>query len=82
VLEEFATPGHAPDYIALVEDQLRRLGQSLSEDCRSVAWRKLEGYTNQEIGDDLGWSTRKVERKLAIIRDMWTRLGLDQTDAE
>jgi DNA-directed RNA polymerase specialized sigma24 family protein len=32
---------------------------------------KLEGYTNEEIADRLGWSLRTVERRLQDIRQLW-----------
>jgi DNA-directed RNA polymerase specialized sigma24 family protein len=74
VLDEMVSPEQTPDLIAMVEDELRSLRELLNEDCRTVADRKLEGWTNKEISQELGWSTRKVERKISIIRDIWLTL--------
>jgi DNA-directed RNA polymerase specialized sigma24 family protein len=38
---------------------------------QKLAIRKLEGYTNQEIAQDLEISLRAVERKLKLIRSKW-----------
>ena len=49
-----------------------RTGDSASiERLRSIAVRKLEGYSAQEIATELGASTRTVERKLRLIRAIW-----------
>ena len=37
-----------------------------------VAIAKMEGYTNDEIADRLGVKTRTIERKLRIIREIWS----------
>jgi hypothetical protein len=31
----------------------------------------MEGYANEEIGRRLGCALRTVERKLALIRELW-----------
>jgi DNA-binding CsgD family transcriptional regulator len=36
---------------------------------------KLEGYTNDEIAAKLGCARRTVERKLRVIRAVWTAQG-------
>ena len=40
---------------------------------RTTALLKLEGYANEEIADRLGCTVRTVERKLARIRETWSR---------
>ncbi len=72
----------SPDVLAMMEEELTRLRQALRPDCQDVADRKLEGYTNQEIAEELGWSTRKVERKLSIIRDTWAAQHPEDPEAE
>ena len=32
----------------------------------------MEGYTNDEIAEKLGTTTRTVERKLQRIRELWS----------
>jgi DNA-directed RNA polymerase specialized sigma24 family protein len=65
--------GHEPDpqLAALVVEEYEVLTRSLDEDLRSVAVRKLEGYTNEEIAAQLEVSLRTVERKLSVIRGLW-----------
>lgn len=72
-LEEIV--GHEPDpeFAASVAEELDRLIDVLDEDLlRKIALRKLEGYTNQEIAQQLDWSLRTVERKLGVIRALWS----------
>lgn len=49
-------------------EMLHALGDDL---LRKVAMRRFEGYTNQEISQELGISLRAVERKLHLIRQKW-----------
>ena len=72
----------SPDVLAMLEEELTRLRGALRPDCQAVADRKLQGCTNPEIAAELGWSTRKVERKLSIIRDTWTAQHPDDSEAE
>ena len=46
---------------------------------RSVALWKLEGLSNDEIAQRLGCVRRSVERKLQLIREVWS-YELDQKD--
>jgi DNA-directed RNA polymerase specialized sigma24 family protein len=68
-----AVIGHEPDpqFAALVVEEYEVLLAALDEDLRSVALRKLEGYTNEEIAEQLEVSLRTVERKLSVIRGLW-----------
>lgn len=43
----------------------------LDEDLRAVAVLRLLGYKNREIAVEFGWTERKVERKLHLIRMAW-----------
>ena len=46
---------------------------------REIARRKLEGYSNAEIANQLGVVERTVERRLGMIRDYWANeVGEDQ----
>jgi DNA-directed RNA polymerase specialized sigma24 family protein len=65
--------GHEPDpqFAALVVEEYQELVGALDDDLRSVALRKLEGYTNEEIAAQLEVSLRTVERKLSVIRGLW-----------
>jgi DNA-directed RNA polymerase specialized sigma24 family protein len=41
----------------------------------ALATAKLEGYTNDEIAEQLGCSQRTVERRLHLIRKKWEQEG-------
>jgi RNA polymerase sigma factor (sigma-70 family) len=61
-----------PAFAAQVADELERLLAGLADDqLRSIALLKLEGYTNEEIGAQLGCAVRTVRRRLQLIRDAW-----------
>jgi len=71
-LAEFVEDGLTPDFIAAINEQCQQLMDCLPDDkLRLVAHRKLEGYTNQEIAQELGVVERTVERKLSLIRSAW-----------
>jgi DNA-directed RNA polymerase specialized sigma24 family protein len=62
-----------PGFALAVADELQRL-LGLLEDpvLRDVALKKLEGYTNREIAEARAWTPRTVERKLVLIRALWS----------
>jgi DNA-directed RNA polymerase specialized sigma24 family protein len=63
----------APDLAALVADELQARIASLKEaDLVVVALRKLDGYTNDEIAEQLGCARSTVERRLRLIRTQWS----------
>jgi DNA-directed RNA polymerase specialized sigma24 family protein len=63
----------APEFAAQVVEECQRLLACLpSDELRSVALWKMEGYTNEEIALKLGRSLATVERKLGVIRSSWT----------
>jgi DNA-directed RNA polymerase specialized sigma24 family protein len=65
----------SPELAAEVADQLRRLLAALPNDgYRKIALKKMEGYTNAEIAEDLGCCTTNVEYKLRTIRATWRPL--------
>jgi RNA polymerase sigma factor (sigma-70 family) len=64
-----------PAFAAEVAEECRRLLAGLGDDTlRALALGKLEGYSNAELAEDLGFSLAKVERKLARIRHIWEHL--------
>jgi DNA-binding CsgD family transcriptional regulator len=40
---------------------------------RTIALRKMEGYTTEEIAQELACTPRTVFRKLGIIRGLWEK---------
>lgn len=45
----------------------------LDDEPRAIALLRLMGYKNREIADLLDCTERKVERKLALIREAWAK---------
>lgn len=62
------SPEFASQIAAQCDELLKQLGDETLE---RIALAKLEGYTNDEIAEQLGVRTRTVERKLRIIREIW-----------
>jgi hypothetical protein len=44
---------------------------TLDDEMRAIALLKLMGHTTVEIAARFGCTTRKIERKTALIRDIW-----------
>jgi DNA-directed RNA polymerase specialized sigma24 family protein len=60
------------DVVQFAEDCRRFLDRLEDPALRSVALRRLEGQTTPEIAATMGVSTKTVERKLKLIRAIWT----------
>jgi DNA-directed RNA polymerase specialized sigma24 family protein len=72
-----------PDFAAEVAEALRRLLDQLGDDeLRTIARRKLEGCTNEEIAAATGRSLPTIERRLRLIRDTWEEGGYEQRAAK
>jgi DNA-directed RNA polymerase specialized sigma24 family protein len=70
--ERFVGREPTPESAAMVAEECRRLLDCLkSEELRSIAISKMEGYTNAEIAQRLDCATTTVERKLQRIRAQW-----------
>jgi DNA-directed RNA polymerase specialized sigma24 family protein len=63
-----------PDVLVAVSEACDRLMSALAdEQLRTIARRRLEGYTNAEIAVELGVVERTVERRLHLIRGTWSQ---------
>jgi RNA polymerase sigma factor (sigma-70 family) len=72
VLRELISREPDPAFTVQVADECRRLfGMLHDEQLRLIAQRKLEGFTNQEIGAEMKMSRSTVERRLKLIRKTW-----------
>lgn len=72
-LEQLADHEPTPEMAAETADEFQRLLLLLKkESLQRVARLKLEGYTNREIGERLDIMERSVERRLVLIRQIWT----------
>jgi DNA-directed RNA polymerase specialized sigma24 family protein len=79
-LEQFIDREPTPQFAALVSDEYRRLLRLLDDAApdkaatlRQIALLKMEGYRASEIAQKLGCSKRKVERKVELIRTIWSQ---------
>jgi RNA polymerase sigma factor (sigma-70 family) len=72
-LSEIVGREPSPAFAAEVAEELEcRLGRLASDELRAIALRKLEGYTTDEIAEQLGCARSTVERRLRLIRLHWS----------
>lgn len=70
--DQFRGEAPTPEVLAITAEEYRRLMHLLVDDrLRQIAECKLEGYTNEQIGERLGLACRSIERKLQRIREIW-----------
>ena len=71
-LGEILSKEPTPDDAARFADAFDHLINKLQDSTlKTIALRKLNGHTAEEIGVDLGTSTRTIDRKLRVIRAIW-----------
>ncbi len=62
-----------PEFAAQAAEEYRRLLGLLGDPTlRSIAVWRMEGYSNEEIAARIGCVARTVERKVSLIRTLWT----------
>jgi RNA polymerase sigma factor (sigma-70 family) len=72
-LEQILGPEPSPEFAALVAEEFRRLLALLdSVELEAVAVAKLEGCTTAEVAEKVGCAPRTVERRLRLIRAIWS----------
>ena len=70
---EQADAAQTPDVTAVMAEDCERLLLALPDDTlRQVATLKLEGYDATEIASQLGCVRETVQRKLRLIREIWS----------
>ena len=81
-LEKVVSEEPTPDMLVQMREECQRLLQQLPKEImRTIALRRMAGYTNEEISDELGISLRSVERKLQLIRTEWSEaLGISMSE--
>lgn len=71
-LDEILSVEPTPEVAAMIQDQLRFLLKKLEDPhLKTIALLKMEGYTDDEIAQQLRCVRRTVVRKLGVIRDVW-----------
>jgi DNA-directed RNA polymerase specialized sigma24 family protein len=72
-LEQVIGKEPTPEFAAQVAEEYRRLLELLKDDeLRRVAVSRMEGYSNEEIAEQLSCAVRSVERRLRVIRALWS----------
>jgi RNA polymerase sigma factor (sigma-70 family) len=72
-LEQVADPHLSPDCEVSANETIEHLLQRLGDlPLRTIAVWKWEGYTTEEIATMLGCSPRTIQRKLQLIRTIWS----------
>ncbi|MDX1948408.1 MAG: ECF-type sigma factor [Pirellulaceae bacterium] len=63
-----------PEFAAQLTEECGRLLDLLNDETlRAVAIARMEGYSNDEIAAKMGVKTRTIERKLNLIRELWSQ---------
>jgi len=79
VSHELVSPEASPEIVAVVQEECHRLLERLPQpELKVVAMLKVEGYTNDEVAAAMDCSRRSVQRRLNLIRDIWS----DETGEE
>jgi RNA polymerase sigma factor (sigma-70 family) len=82
-LRDFIGVEPSPEFAIEVADELERLVEKLGDDSlRRIVERRISGFSNEEIADELGCSLRTVIRKLHRIRREWRQGLLDSIGLE
>ncbi len=73
-IEQVLSSEPTPEFAAMMSEICADLLDQLEDDTlRKIVTLKLDGYTNEEVAQELDCVVRTVERKLARIRDKWGR---------
>jgi len=68
-VEELIGSEPTPEFVLAITDEYRQLNERLLDDeMRLIALRKMEGYSNAEIAQELNTNLRTIQRRLAVIR--------------
>jgi DNA-directed RNA polymerase specialized sigma24 family protein len=71
-LSAFLSREPTPEDAAQFSDACEYLFSRLDEPTlKTIALRKLHGYTNEEIAQELRVTPRTIDRKLRLIRAVW-----------
>ncbi len=71
-LDDLISQAPTPEFAAQVAEECERRLALLNDRERQTTVLKLQGFTNQEIADQMVCTVRTVERRLAAIRRIWT----------
>jgi DNA-directed RNA polymerase specialized sigma24 family protein len=73
-IEQIVGAEPTPEFAVAVAEQCETLLRALpNEQLRSIALKKMDGFTNEQIASQIDRSVATIERKLALIRDRWKK---------
>lgn len=81
-MEQQKHPGPTPDMELVFIEQCQRLMKLLPTDLQAVVIQKLSGQKNEDIANQLNCSIATVERRLKLIRELWTKAIEDERGLE
>jgi DNA-directed RNA polymerase specialized sigma24 family protein len=71
-LEDVVSREPTPEFAAQAADECRRLFTLLADaELETIARLKMEGYTIEQIAEQLGYVPRTIKRKMRLIRSLW-----------
>jgi DNA-directed RNA polymerase specialized sigma24 family protein len=74
VLEQIVSREPTPEFAAQVAEECQVLLRKLEDaELEAVALARMEGYTVEEIGKQMGYAARSIKRKLQMIRAIWEK---------
>ena len=72
-LDAVASPEPTPDFAAQIAEEFRILLERLDDsELRTIAVWRMEGLTSEEIAGNLGCALSTIERRLRLIRRIWS----------
>jgi len=73
-LEQVLSREPTPEFALQMAEDFQRLLDGLGDaTLRAVALSKMEGWTNDEIAAQLSCAPRTIDRKLQVIRSLWSQ---------
>ena len=71
-LEQIASREPSPEFAAQAAEECRRLFGLLGDgELERIALLKMEGYTVEQIAQQMGYVPRTIKRKMRLIRTLW-----------
>jgi DNA-directed RNA polymerase specialized sigma24 family protein len=71
-LEQLISREPTPEFAVQAAEECRRLLGLLGDaDLETIALRKMEGHTVEQIAQQLGYVARTIKRKIRLIRELW-----------
>ena len=71
-LEQITSREPSPEFAAQAAEECRRLFGLLGDgELERIALLKMEGYTVEQIAQQMGYVPRTIKRKMRLIRTLW-----------